>query len=144
GYPVSSVSFSPDGQQLAVGFNSYGNNIQLYRVSDGALLRTIAGDTASFMGQVTFSHDGQTILSTSRSYPPAIWFWSAVDGHLQRVYEQETGWRYAPSIALSPDGTLLGIGRYDQTVEVAHYPTDSGACGPPTLTPPSQNVAAAG
>ncbi|MFL6209579.1 MAG: carboxypeptidase regulatory-like domain-containing protein [Pyrinomonadaceae bacterium] len=143
GFPVSSVSFSPDGQQLAVGFNSYGNNIQLYRVADGALLRTIAGDTSSFMGQVTFAHDGQTLLSTSRSYPPAIWFWSVADGQLERVYEQETGWRYAPAIAVSPDGTMLGIGRYDQTVEIARYPNTGSTCAI-GMTPQSQNVTAAG
>ena len=143
GFPVTSISFSPDGQRLAAGFSA-GNRIHIYSVADGALMRAIAGDEAGPMGQVTFSHDGQTILSTSRGYPPAIWFWSATDGHLLRVYEQETGWRYAPAIAVSPDGTRLGIGRYDQTIEVAHYPDTSGANCTPTLTPQSQNVSAAG
>lgn len=143
GYPVNSVSFSPDGQTLAAAFSNNGPNLQLYRASDGALLHTFSGDSSSGMGQVAFAPDGQTLVSTSRGYAPAIWFWNIADGQLVRVYEQETGWRYAPAIALSPDGTLLGIGRYDQTVEVAHYPAAGTNCAL-SMTPQSQTVSAAG
>jgi WD40 repeat protein len=40
---VNSVAFSPDGSMIASGSDD--NTIKLWRVSDGALLRTLEGHT---------------------------------------------------------------------------------------------------
>jgi len=55
---VWSLAFSPDGQMLASG--SADNTIRLWRVSDGAPLRTLKGHT-NVVTSVAFSPDGQTL-----------------------------------------------------------------------------------
>ncbi|MGA9998410.1 MAG: DUF4214 domain-containing protein [Pyrinomonadaceae bacterium] len=123
GYPVSGVAFSPDGQTLAISFSL--GNLQLWRVSDGTLLRTIPGDQANgtTMNSPAFSRDGSVLVASSQSYPPVIWFWRVADGTLLQTYTQETGWVQPSALAVSPDGTQLGIGRYDAIVEMARFPT---------------------
>ncbi|OLE53306.1 MAG: hypothetical protein AUG51_13600 [Acidobacteria bacterium 13_1_20CM_3_53_8] len=119
GYPVGSISFSPDGQTLAL--TTY-SAIQLWRVSDGTLLRTMyveAGVTN--LGNVVFSRDGSVVMVADGSYPPTIWFWRVSDGAVLQTYKQETGWVQPPVLAVSPDNTQLGIGRYDSIVEMARF-----------------------
>jgi WD40 repeat protein len=127
---VNSVAFSPGGEAIAIGSNSYGQNLRLARVADGSVLRVFEGDPSDFLGHVAFTPDGRYILSSSRGYPPRMWIWDAADGSLAEYYEQEVGWRYGPSLAVSPDGGMIGIGRVDATVEIATNPFGPLACYP--------------
>ncbi len=62
-----SVSFSPDGQTLAIGIGrqAYGNTyntVQFYDVNTNRLLNTITGHTSA-VNEACFSPDGRTIVS---------------------------------------------------------------------------------
>jgi WD40 domain-containing protein/carboxypeptidase family protein/uncharacterized protein DUF4214 len=130
GYPVTGVTFSPDGQTLAVSFSL--GNVQLRRVSDGTLIRTIDGAQAygTTMNHPTFSRDGTVLIASSHSYPPVVWFWRVSDGSLLQTQTVETGWVQPPSLAVSPDGTQLAIGRYDAIVEAAQFPALAPTAAP--------------
>ncbi|KOR30824.1 hypothetical protein TI04_03895 [Achromatium sp. WMS2] len=58
---VESVAFSPDGTILASA--SADNTIKLWRVADGALLRTLTGGHTGWVNSVAFSPDGNSSSS---------------------------------------------------------------------------------
>jgi WD40 repeat protein len=60
---VTSVAFSPDGSLIASG--SEDSTIKLWRVSDGALVRTLTGHTIGVYS-VAFSPDGSLLASGGR------------------------------------------------------------------------------
>ena len=103
---VSSVAFSPDGQILASGSSDY--TVCLWRVSDGALLRTLEGH-ADRVSSVAFSPDGQMLASGSVD---TVRLWRVSDGALLRSLEG-----YG-SVAFSPDGQTLAAGSSDYTVRL--------------------------
>jgi WD40 repeat protein len=101
---------------IASGSND--RTIKLWRVSDGALVRTLTGHTNS-VTSVAFSPDGSLIASGSDDR--TIRLWRVSDGALVQTYDQETGTRVL-SIQFSPNGLLFGYGRGDATVVVARNP----------------------
>jgi subtilase family serine protease len=122
---VTSVAFSPDGSLLASG--SWDATIKLWRVSDGALVRTLTGHTRR-VNSVAFSPDGS--LLASGSWDATIKLWRVSDGALVQTYDQETGTRVL-SIQFSPNGQLFGYGRGDATVVVARNPFTGEDRDPP-------------
>ena len=62
---TSSLAFLLDGQTLVSGEESDGQNLKLWKVSDGTLLRTINGDPFAYLQAVAFSPDGSSFLSVS-------------------------------------------------------------------------------
>ncbi len=70
---VTSVAFSPDGRYLASG--SEDRTIKLWRVSDGALVRTLYGHT-DWVSSVAFSPDGQYLASGSGDKTVRLWCFS--------------------------------------------------------------------
>ncbi len=108
---VSSVAFSANGKTLASG--SYDNAVRLWRVSDGALLRTLEGHTDKVIS-VVFSPDGRTLASTSLDQ--TIRLWQVSDGKLLHTLK---GLTYGVlSAAFSPDGQTLAWGSSDNTVRL--------------------------
>jgi WD40 repeat protein len=61
--PVHSVAFSPDGSLIASASGSWDRTIKLWRVSDGALVRTLTGHTGDVYC-VAFSPDGSLLASS--------------------------------------------------------------------------------
>jgi hypothetical protein len=106
--PVSTVAFSPDGQNLAsaspVGF-------RLWRVSDGALLRTLV--STSLLSGVAFSPDGETLAAGS--WGTTVSLWLASDGTLLRTME---GDGHVYDLAFSPDGQTLASGSDGNTIHL--------------------------
>ena len=65
-----STAFSPDGRILAVGLDDHA--VQLRRVTDGTLLRTLEGHMGP-VWSLAFSPDGKTLASGSLDGTVRLW-----------------------------------------------------------------------
>src|SRR5256714_1290335 len=134
--PRTLYAFSPDGQLVvtaggAGGAFRYDSTIKFYRVSDGALVRTMPG--VGVVTSAAFTPDGQTLITSSwetNGDQPAsgygtsngsIRFWRVADGALLKTYDQTTG-LFANAVHVSPDGRFFSY-TYDSTVVVARMPS---------------------
>ncbi len=108
---VNSIAFSPDGEMLASGARD--GTVNLWRVADGSLLRTLAGHT-DWVLSVAFSPDGKTLVSGAAD--GTVNLWRVADGSLLRTLEGHTGG--VDSVAFSSDGETLASGSRDGTVRL--------------------------
>ena len=108
---VTSVAFSPDGATLASGSDD--ETVRLWRVADGAPLRTLEGHT-DYVRSVAFSPDGATLASGSGDN--TVRLWGVADGAALRTLEGHTS--FVTSVAFSPDGATLASGSGDKTVRL--------------------------
>lgn len=150
-----SLAFSPDGQILAAGSNAidqYGQctdcTIKMWRLSDGALIRTIDGNNNGIIS-IAFSPDQEYIAAGSgdRVYMGATRVWRVADGALVNYFIQDPNnpSSYVRSVAYSPDGSLLAFARQDNVliVTVNEAGTCSGTQPPAFLNLPQPiNIAA--
>jgi WD40 repeat protein/tetratricopeptide (TPR) repeat protein len=110
GEAVRSVAFSPDGSILASG--SLDKSVQLWQVSDGALLQKLTGEGQGPVESVAFSPDGQMLASGARD--GAVRLWRVSDGTVSKTLTGHTV--VVNSVAFSPDGAILASGSNDGTV----------------------------
>jgi WD40 repeat protein len=99
-YGIASIAFSPDGSQVLTGSEYlYSGPMQLWRVSDGALLRTypFAAYAASF------SPDGAVFAAIGTN----IAFFRATDGKLVQEYSDK-----ATDLSARKDIALASLGRF--------------------------------
>jgi WD40 repeat protein len=122
-WAVDSVAFSPDGTMVAATYEATPDpNLKLYRVSDGALIRTFPGYPSSFALIVKFSPDGQTLVLNNIG--GVMQFWRVSDGALLQQYDEELGHGAFAigTMAISPDGRSIGVGRWDSMFELIAFP----------------------
>jgi len=106
----SVMTFSPDGQVLAVGS---GETVLLWQVSSGELLQTLNGSAGGKHG-ATFSPDGTTLAAMTDQNNIDVW--SLSTGALLHTMSGHTEWIHA--LAFTPDGGTLASGSYDDTVKL--------------------------
>jgi WD40 repeat protein len=106
---VRSVAVSPDGTLVAAGHSR--GQVNLYRISDGGLVRSLLGHTDQVLS-VAFSPDGAKVASGSTDNTVRVW--QVLDGVPLRVLSGHTS--FVVSVAFSPNGTTLASGSNDGTV----------------------------
>ena len=128
GSHVNSVAFSPNGTLLATGSDD--TTIKLWRVSDGAFVRTLAGHTSS-VNSIAFSPDGTLLVSGSSDR--TVRLWRVSDGTLARTLSGHTNWVNAGGLRLGLQGVrtienpLLQVPPARRGTEhLARFPSRSG------------------
>lgn len=121
---IEAVAFAPDGNSLVSGSSGL-NNLRVWELSSGSFRNFGTGANPVFA--VGFSPDGTTLASAERD---TINFWSVATGALSETARHET-FRIS-SLAYSPNGNWLLVGREDATVLLAR--NGPGALGQPPLT----------
>ena len=110
--PINSISFSPDGQLLAIG--TQGNNIRIWDVKLGRYRHTYR---VSGLQSLSFSPDGNILASGGT----AILLWDPETG--KRIPHQHfsialTAFSSINSVVFSPDGQTLASADDDETVHL--------------------------
>lgn len=100
GASVTSLAFSPQGDQLAVGLQD--GRVQVWRIPEGALLFSL-DDQSDPVSHLAFAADGHTLaFATSSGF---IFLCQALDGQVLRVIETRAV--HILCLAVSPDGYWL-------------------------------------
>jgi WD40 repeat protein len=124
-----SVRFSPDGTLLASG--GVDGKVKIWRVSDGALLRTLSIGTelSPNVFTVSFSPDGQ-LLAAGTDALHTVKVWRVADGSLFRNFSfgNEIFGYGQSNLAWTPDGTFLVGGRtvYPTPLAIRFWNVTSG------------------
>jgi WD40 repeat protein len=100
---VCSLSFSPDGQTLAVG--AWDGSVRLWQVADGRELTSLP-DHANGVVSMAFSPDGMILATASLDGITKLWDISR--GALVHKTEDTSA---TTGVAFSPDGSVLAIDR---------------------------------
>ena len=109
--PVSSLVFSPDGQNVLIG--SEDGIARLWDVQTGRQIRRFDGHTWPVLS-VAFSPDGRQALTGSGDWIARLW--DVQTGKELRRFEGHTGSVYA--VAFSPDGRQVQTGSKDHTARL--------------------------
>jgi WD40 repeat protein len=114
-----SLSYSPDGQLLAMG--SANNKVRIWRVEGYTELFCCEGH-AGWVFNVQFSPDGTLIASGS--FDKTVKLWNVFTGRCLRTFEGHTGWIF--SVAFSPDDQMVVSGSNDRTLRI--WDKHTGEC----------------
>lgn len=115
---VTSVAFSPDGNQLAV--SDTNGSIQIWHPSDGKPLALCSGHN-SWVWSVAYSPTQPILASCGQDHQVRLWDQS---GQCLKRMEGHTG--IVTSVTFSPDGQLLASTSGDQTIRLWNVAT--GQC----------------
>jgi len=108
---VTSVAFSPDGQQIVTG--SWDQTAKVWEAASGRELLTLKGHSAPIWC-VVFSPDGRQIVTGSWDGTANVW--EAASGRVILTLKGHS----APirSVAFSPDSQSIATGSWDQTAKL--------------------------
>jgi hypothetical protein len=111
---IQSLAFSPPAKLIAAG--SYGS-VQLLDATTRQPVRLLEG-VAGKVNALRFSKDGAMLFAAAgdAGVGGVAYQWKVADGALVRTYEGHKEALYA--LALSPDGTMLATGSYDQKIKL--------------------------
>ncbi len=111
---ITAAAVAPDGKSIALG--QYGK-VRLLDATTRGLRRTLSPIRGSVTA-VSFSRGGELILTAAGE--PGLFgeaqLWNAADGKLLRTINAHRDSLYAA--ALSPDGSTLATGSYDQQIKL--------------------------
>jgi WD40 repeat protein len=135
---VSAVAFAPDSALLASSGGPLDPTVKLWRLSDGAVVRTIAACSNGVMA-LAFSPDGSVVASGGDCTEQIIQLWNADTGGLVRTLAGHTNG--VTALAFSPHGDLLASGgrRFDHKVKIWAVTDGSLVC---SFTGHSNNIEA--
>ena len=106
---VNAVALSPDGQFAAIGIQAYNQNLDLFRVGDGALIRGRITAHNNGTTSVAISPDGQLLASGGRDGTAKIWH--LPDMTLVRTLNGGVGYQARVfAVLFSLDGQILAVG----------------------------------
>ena len=109
GSGVNAVALSPDGQLAAIGIQAYNQNLDLFRVGDGALIRGRITAHNNGTTSVAISPDGQLLASGGRDGTAKIWH--LPDMTLVRTFNGGVGYQARVfAVLFSLDGEILAVG----------------------------------
>jgi len=110
-WPVTSVSYSPDGARIASG--SRDNTVRVWDARSGAELAVLRGHE-EMVASVSYSPDGARIASGSDDNTVRVWdARSGAELAVLRGHEE-----MVTSVSYSPDGSQIASGSWDNTVRV--------------------------
>jgi WD40 repeat protein len=115
GSAVHTMALSPDGEIVA---SAGPGDIELRRVSDGALIRVLVGHWGYVEG-LAFSPRGDMLASGS-SDDDTVRLWQVNGGTLLQTLRGNTQGVW--SVAFSPDGNLVAAGGYDGIIRMWKIP----------------------
>ena len=111
---VTALAFSPEARLLAVG--RYGK-VEIVDPQSQAVVKSLEGPEGNVNG-IVWSSDGTHVFAASgeNGVVGSARQWSVADGRLERTIRGHRDTIYA--LALSPDGSLLATGSYDQKIKL--------------------------
>lgn len=120
--PVSTLAFTPDGSKLATAATGFGNNIALWDLASGQMLRVFGGHGDTIKA-LKFSPDGRYLAALIDDDLVVQW---TIEGTTWRIYRFDGKSVY--DMAFTPDGNRIAVvgGRYDEPGVIRFYETASG------------------
>jgi len=111
---INALAYAPGPKLIAVA--RYGE-VELHSAESHALVRTLTGHRGN-VNALVFSADGQHLFAAAGEAGlfGEVRQWNVADGKLIHVFEGHRDALY--SVAVSPDGTTLATGSYDQKIKL--------------------------
>ena len=112
------LTYSPDGQTLAVAASDGDPEIRLFNARTGQSKRILRWERAG-VSAIAYSPNSRTLASGS--WDGTIRVWNANNGRLQRTLSGHT--EGVTSLLFSPDGKILASGSWDRTIRLWNHQT---------------------
>jgi len=103
---VHAVTFSPDGQDLAIGGSDPEAYVQIFDAANGRLKQTFSGQTDGVLGHtdavmgLSYSRDGRRLLTCS--FDKTVRLWNLQTGMHLKAFKGHSGWVWSAAFAPPP------------------------------------------